>query len=436
MIPDGVLPSQFHRVGRRRNRHREKGQKSPGLSDVIRFVLSGDAAPRSVPYPDKVINVLRSLLAEPRATPPPPVRVWRDWALVGVLLVSAVLEGLLRPDVVWRPVALTLTVGLLFTLLWRRSRPLEMVQLAFGAVILLDIAALIANIAPAGLNTMAFLLLLPYSLFRWGSGRELALGSMFMVAAGILGVVTDYNGLVEAVLGWIVLLFAAVLGSSIRYRATSRFREIDQVKLREREQLARELHDTVAHHVSAIAIRAQAGRAVAASDPEGALDALSIIETEASRTLAEMRRMVGVLRQDDEIAGLAPQRRIYDIERLAKDAGDRPKVDVELSGEIDTLGPSLDATIYRLAQESITNALRHARNATRVTVTVSSESDCVRLVVSDDGEAVLNDHIPPGYGLIGMTERANLLGGTLEAGPATGRGWTVVAVLPRTGAVA
>ena len=114
------------------------------------------------------------------------------------------------------------------------------------------------------------------------------------------------------------LLFPAALGASMRYRASSKLRETDQVRLRERERLARELHDTVAHHVSAIAIQAQAGRAVAARDPTPPCDALEIIEEEASRTLAEMRTMVGVLR-DGEAPDLAPQRGVADIERLARE---------------------------------------------------------------------------------------------------------------------
>jgi signal transduction histidine kinase len=113
----------------------------------------------------------------------------------------------------------------------------------------------------------------------------------------------------------------------VRYRASSRLREIDQVKLRERQQLARELHDTVAHHVSAIAIQAQAGRTVAADRPDAALRALETIEEAASRTLAEMRSMVGVLRDGDE-PERAPQPGVADIERLAREGGHGPRVDV------------------------------------------------------------------------------------------------------------
>ncbi len=101
----------------------------------------------------------------------------------------------------------------------------------------------------------------------------------------------------EASIGLVLLVFPAVLGASVRFWSTSRLRELDQVRLREREQLARELHDTVAHHVSAMVIRAQAGRVVAGSRPEAAVEALEIIEAEGSRTLAEMRSMVGALRE-------------------------------------------------------------------------------------------------------------------------------------------
>lgn len=376
-------------------------------------------------------NAFHSLWAEPRA-PDPTARVWRDWALVGVLVPMAVLEGSLRDEVVWRPVALVLAIGLVFPLLWRRTNPLAAVAVAFGAVIVVDVAALLGAAGPVGLYTNAYVLLFPYSLFRWGSGREAVIGLAIMLIAGGLGIAGDYTGAVDAVLGSVILLFPAALGASIRYRANSRLREVDQVKLLEREQLARELHDTVAHHVSAIAIRAQAGRVVAASHPDAAVDALQVIEEEASRTLAEMRTMVGALRQGEE-ADLAPQRGVADIERLARSAGDSPHVDVELSGDLDDLRPSVETAIYRLAQESITNAVRHARHATSVKVSVVGDDRSVRLTVSDDGESSSFSASSSGYGLAGMTERAKLLGGSLEAGPSPGRGWTVDAVLPRNG---
>ena len=113
--------------------------------------------------------------------------------------------------------------------------------------------------------------------------------------------------------------------------------------------------------------------------------------------------------------------------------GDRPRVEVDLSGDLEDLWPSVGAAVYRIAQESVTNAVRHARHATRIQIRVAGDADCVRLTVSDDGEAGSAVSSLDGYGLVGMNERATLLGGSFEAGPGPERGWTVDAVLPRTG---
>jgi signal transduction histidine kinase len=372
-------------------------------------------------------NAVRSLWAEPRA-PQAPRRVWRDWLLVGLLVPTALLEGILREHVVWRPVAIVEALLLAISLLWRRTHPLAVVAAVFGSFIVLDFVTLFGSLPVVGLNTAVCAVLLPYALFRWASGREIAIGSVFILGALILGLSADSTGLGNSIAGSMFLLFPATLGAAIRYRATSRVRELDQVRLREREQLARELHDTVAHHVSAIAIRAQAGRVVAATDPDAALDALIIIETEASRTLAEMRTMVASLRAD-EAAALAPQPGVGDLERLARSTGNLPLVEVDLSGDLDDLGPSVGAAIYRIAQESITNAVRHARAATRIDVRVAADDSFVRLTVRDDGS--LGPAGSPGYGLVGMTERATLLGGSFAAGPGPDHGWTVEAVLPK-----
>jgi signal transduction histidine kinase len=372
-----------------------------------------------------VRNAVRSLWAEPRA-PQPPRRVWRDWVLVGLLLPTAILEGIFRDHLVWRPVAIPFALGTVLAMLWRRTHPLQVVAGVFGSLIVLDAVTLAAGQESVGQYTMICVVLLPYALFRWGSGRDIVIGMFFVLGALALGLSLDYTGLVNAVVGSMFLLFPGTLGAAVRYRTSSRVRELDQMRLREREQLARELHDTVAHHVSAIVIRAQAGRVVAATDPTAAVDALSIIESEASRTLAEMRVMVAGLRQD-EAAAMAPQPGVADLGQLAR--GSRLPVDLELSGDLDDLGPSVGAALYRIAQESITNAVRHARAATRVDVRVAGDRDCVRLTIQDDGEA--GSAGPVGYGLVGMTERAALLGGSFEAGPGADRGWTVQAVLPR-----
>ncbi|MEU4408418.1 sensor histidine kinase [Streptosporangium sp. NPDC023963] len=379
-----------------------------------------------------MLPLVRSVWDEP-PPPDPPRRVWRDWALVGVLVPIALLEGVLRPDLPWRVVSVAVTVGLVPTLLWRRTRPLPVVMIVFGTT---SLVPLLTGGDSAETYTMGYLLLVVYALVRWGSGREAVIGLAIMLVAIHLSIVSDRLAPADVVATFAVTFSAVALGGALRYRARARMRELDQVKMLEREQLARDLHDIVAHHVSAMAIRAQAGIATSASRPNAATDALHVIEAEASRALAEMRAMVRVLRRDQP-ADLAPGRRVTDLRQLASRGTSGPSVDVEIPDDLGDLPPSVEAAIYRLAQESVTNALRHARHATRVEVRVTADDTSVRLRVSDDGDTgSARPPAPPGYGLIGMIERAELLGGTCEAGPDPGRGWTVTAVLPRAGVAA
>ncbi|MEV7806105.1 histidine kinase [Microbispora sp. NPDC088329] len=373
---------------------------------------------------------IRSVWHEPRP-PDPPVRVWRDWVLAGVLVPLAILEGVLRPDLPWRPLAVAVTVGLVPTLLWRRTRPLAMLAICFVAAHAIPI---LVTGATLDVYTLGYLLILPYAVFRWGSGREIVTGLGIMIASAGLSALVDHAALADVVGPFAVLLATTSLGGAFRYRAGARMRELDQVKLLMREQLARDLHDTVAHHVSAMAIRAQAGLATAAARPDAATDALRVIEAEAARALDEMRAIVRVLRRDRP-AELTPGLRIAELERLASRGGSHhPAVEVEISGDLDDLSPSVESAVYRIAQEAVTNAVRHARRATRVEVRVAADEAAVRLCVRDDGDGgSTRPAASPGYGIIGMSERASLLGGTCVAGPDRDRGWTVTAVLPRAG---
>ncbi|MFL1379293.1 MULTISPECIES: sensor histidine kinase [unclassified Nocardiopsis] len=379
-------------------------------------------------------GLLRSLWDEPRpAHLPRPAR--RDWALAGVLAAVAVAEGALRPDLPWRIPMVLLTVGLIALLPLRRTRPLAVVAATFG---LSGLVTAVLGDQSAPLYTTVCFLLLPYTLFRWGAGREIVLGSAVMLANAVVpvlfGVPTDTLG------GAAVLFAAGALGTALRYRAGAREREFERARLLERERIARDLHDTVAHHVSAMAIRAQAGLAVARTSPGAAVDALEVIEAEAGRALNEMRALVRVLRRDDTApAALVPHPRVGDLRALAAAPGTGgPAVEVEVDDGLDDLPPQVAAAVHRLALEAVTNARKHARHATRVHVRVTADDTSVHLRVSDDG-----DHSAPtapgrstGYGLIGMAERADLLGGTCRAEPDLGRGWTVTAELPRSGAAA
>jgi signal transduction histidine kinase len=376
-----------------------------------------------------LINALRSFWAEPRE-PDPPRRVWRDWLLVGALIATAGLEGLTRSDLVWRPFAIVVQIGLLTMLLWRRTHPLVSVGIAFGGVGVLEVATIMAGRESAGLYTLVGLMVLPYAVFRWGSGRDAIIGLLIMAGPHVLNLMTKPTEATDTVLGFAFLLLPAALGASVRYQARAKSRQIEDAKHLEREQLARELHDTVAHHVSAIAIQAQAALTVAGTDPDAAGRALRTIETEARLTLAEMRSIVGVLRAGE--AELGPQKQFADLRRLA--ASHQPPVVLEMSGALEEVRPSIQAAIFRITQEAITNARRHALRATAISVRVEGDGPDVTLTVSDDGDASSFDPESSwGYGLVGMSERAFLHHGSFEAGPNRGRGWTVKAVLPKQG---
>ncbi len=357
---------------------------------------------------------------EPRPAPPAS-RVWWDWALVAVLVPVAVLEGVLRPGLEWRWLSVVICAGLVFVLPWRRSRPLLVVAFAFGVC---GVSPLIVDGPFPQQNVLVYMVLLPFSLFRWGSGRETVLGAAIILAKLGLDALLGFLAPGDAAGGLLIVSAAMALGAALRYRSRARSRELDQVKLLERERLARDLHDTVAHHVSAMAIRAQAGIATAATHPDAAVDALRLIDAEAARALDEMRGMVRLLRTQ-EPADLSPGPRVTDLTRL------KPPVDVTIAGDVDSLPSPVSAGIYRLAQEAVTNAQRHARHVTRIEVRVEADDHTVRLSVRDDGDPPGRAAGSPGYGLLGMAERAELLGGTCEAGPAPDRGWAVTAVLPR-----
>lgn len=213
-----------------------------------------------------------------------------------------------------------------------------------------------------------------------------------------------------------------------RSRADLRQRRQREIRNRERVELARELHDTVAHHISAITIQAQAGGVVLPTAPDRAAAALTAIEGEAARAMAEMRSMVRVLR-DEDAADYAPQRGVADLPTLSR-VDTTAVIRVSVDDSLTQLAHRVDAALFRIAQESVTNAVRHARSATRIEVEVRREGEAVRLRVSDDGTEVSRADARPGFGLLGMAERTHLLDGRFSAGPGATGGWVVEAVFP------
>jgi signal transduction histidine kinase len=203
------------------------------------------------------------------------------------------------------------------------------------------------------------------------------------------------------------------------------------VRLAERHALARELHDTVAHHVSAIAVQAQAAQFVAATNPAAATAALRRVEEVANSVIDEMRQMVGILREDHE--NPRPLSTVTDLDQLA-DSGGTPRVmliprDATGSPDPVTMPAPVSAAVYRVAQESVTNARRHGRGTTLVKVILTRHSDHVELEVINDGTAHTR-RSPNGYGLIGMRERVEALDGTFVCGPAPEGGWRTHTTIP------
>ena len=405
------------------------GSWSPGPSSS--GLRLSDGPPASLlPYAERVSTPLRSLLDEPRP-PSPPVRVWRDWALLASVVLLGVLEGVLRQDLPVPVLSVVVTVGLAPSLLWRRTRPFAVVATVFGVIVLVDVALVVADAPALDVYSLLYVLLLPYSLFRWASGREAVAGLAIVLVPATVALFVSWSGFAEAIGGFAVLLAAVALGWAVRSQHGVRERRLEQVKSQERILLARELHDTVAHHVSAIAIHAQAGRALAATSPAAPLEALEVIEVEATRTLAEMRSMVRVLRNEAPV-DYAPQPGVADLARLSGASPAGPRVEVTVEGDVAALSAAVDAAVFRIVQEAVTNALRHARNATAVDVRIAGDRSSVSLVVRDDGDAGGGTPGPDsGFGLTGMTERALLLGGACQAGPSPGGGWVVSATLPR-----
>lgn len=379
-----------------------------------------------------VSDTSRPSWAQPKvADPPGPTR--RDRWFVAAVVVVATIEAFTRSQLVWPAASLALTIGLAFLLPWRRVRPLLVVVLSFGTVLAVEAFAILRDVRWDGLDTSAFMLVLPYALARWSSGRDAGIGlGVIAIPVALSGIAGDPRG--NTLGGALVVLLAFAVGVAVRYAAELRAEELAGLRSRERAELARELHDSVAHHVSAIAVQAQAGRVVAVTRPDAALEALGVIEEEATRALEEMRAMVGSLRQGDQ-TDLRPQQGIRDLHRLERRNGTTgPRVAVTIAPGLDEVRPSVDAACFRLAQEAVTNALRHARGASEVDVRVDGDDEHVRITVVDDGRGGgASTTSAPGFGLIGMAERARLLGGTFDAGPRPGGGWSVAATLPRRG---
>jgi signal transduction histidine kinase len=229
-----------------------------------------------------------------------------------------------------------------------------------------------------------------------------------------------------------LLMFAVWLAARAMRSREQRAAELEEqarsAVAEERTRIARELHDVIAHCVSVMTVQAGAARLLLDEDPERAREPLLAVEETGRQTLAEMRRLLGILRRD-MVPGLNPQPGLADLDALlerCERAGLPVKLAVE--GKREPLAPGMDLAAYRVVQEALTNAIKHAGPA-RAEVTVRYDEHALALDIADDGQAhpAGAGH---GHGLVGMRERVTLYGGEFHAGPRSGGGYAVHARLP------
>ena len=358
-------------------------------------------------------------------------------AFLVALAVLAQIEAWVDPSQAPRAVTVPATLLWSVPLLFRRRFPLGAPLTVFGV---LAAEAIAAGDAVTSSQVNAVALLAAFGVL--GAHRELRLalaGAAVGYAALVTIIVNDDLAAAAAVP---ILVFAAVawvIGRTIGEhgrraevlgeRAERLERANAEAVAGERARIARELHDVIAHSVSVMTVQAGAARLLLDEDPDRARAPLLAVEETGREALAEMRRLLGILRGDEERAALAPQPSIARIDALAEQVRTAGlPVDVHVEGEPRPLSPGVDLAAYRVVQEALTNALKHA-GAARARVDLRYRDTALELAIMDDGRAPANG-AGAGHGIVGMRERVSLYGGELRAGPRREGGFEVRATLP------
>jgi signal transduction histidine kinase len=330
-----------------------------------------------------------------------------------------------------------IALGMSTILLLRIGLPLLTLLLELVALQLAVAVGTVENNDPMGV--ILPVLVAGYSVGAHTRGRALAVGTLLVLAAIAVAVVQDESSL--NVSGFLFFGFFIggpfLAGMAIRIRRErerSLARERDEraraAVAEERTRIARELHDVVAHAISVVVLQARGGRRSLDSEPDEARRALDAIEATASQALGEMRRLLGMLRADGEAVGLAPQPGVAGLGALVEQVRDAGlPTDLRVEGKARELPPGVDLSAYRIVQEALTNALKHAGSRARARVVVTFEDDGLLLEVVDDGTGPVQSN-GDGHGLTGMRERVSVFGGRLESGPRPEGGFVVKARLP------
>ena len=332
-------------------------------------------------------------------------------------------------------------------LAWRRRAPFAVLVVVFGVTL-----AWVYSMWPIDqqgpFEGFVAIMIAIYTAAAYTSGGEAVATGAVTTVGLLVGVITgaaggESAGNVIPFTLWIVAayvigrvfrrrqLVAAELGDRVSRLEQEREQQARQAVAEERERIARELHDVIAHSVSVMVVQAGAGERVLNDDPERAREAFRSIRETGSEALEEMRRLLGLLRQKDDALSLAPQPSIARLGVLVEEvrAAGLP-TELKVEGEPKTLAPGIELSAYRIVQEALTNIRKHA-GAASASIRVRYAEHEVVLEVDDNGNGNLaTNGGGRGHGLIGMRERAALYGGTLEAGPRPDGGFHIRATLP------
>jgi len=347
-------------------------------------------------------------------------RVVARGALPAAIVLGGVLELALND---WRGwlVTLPLTLMLAIAIAVRGERP----RMSAAAAVLSQLVFILANSLRydfPSVTVVLGLLCVMYAVARhcpWPESGWWIGATLSMQVARRLA---DQRGPEDFVPDGLFLL-AVVVGYLVRNRAEVEAARYRRLRREEREQVARDVHDVIAHGLSSIAVYAESAAFLADTDTaEG--QALAKIRDTARATLVETREVVSRLRDTSD--GPGPPHGLDDVSSLL--AASVPPAVLHLVGDPSALSEPLSRALYRIIQESLTNVRIHARQATTTHVTLTIGGDQVRLLVVDDG--ILQPNAKPGFGLRGISERAALFGGTASAGNGPSGGWVVEVEIP------
>ena len=373
----------------------------------------------------------------------------------GVLAAALVFAGVGSTFAKGMFLGIPLSLGLAVPVVFRRKNPV----LAYYTAIAAGALQVALDVRPSATDVAILILL--YTLAAYTPRRTSVWGLAVCLAGSTVGILRWISLINHSLLEWLTVasmlfagpaLLAWVLGDSMRYRRAyyasledraarleaERDAQVQIAAAAERARIARELHDVIAHNVSVMVVQADGASYAMDNDPARAREALAAISATGRQALAEMRRLLGVLRREGGGANSerAPQPGIGELGELLDQArGAGLPVSFTVEGDPQPLPGGVALAAYRIVQESLTNTRKHAGPVVSASVVLRYSPDTVVLTISDDGWGDLGGTaLPgaPGHGLTGMRERVAMYGGSVTAGPRPGGGFEVEATLPLT----